>query len=242
MSDVSELFYKVNGKTIEGYLNDINRNPFILFVLREPNSGGYDKPSNEFWMKRVIDPRNNVSRSGKYLRTLGTLAAKLKGEEINSGVDYTHKFKELLNECAYINIYPFSGSGKAGVHYYKTETALFDVQKGGASFFSDSPLTVADKENYDAIAKNRLQIIKDIQCKYVVTVCGAYEAIVQTADAGKLPKGIHIDGKDFRITTHLGKPILSYYHPGARHIQHETMNIDRVSDYYIFHCEAKDDQ
>lgn len=39
-------------------------------------------------------------------------------------------------------------------------------------------LSASDKEKYGSIAMNRIQIIKNIQCEYVVTVCGAFEAIV----------------------------------------------------------------
>lgn len=236
MSDVEKLFYTPTGKNdpIEGYLSDeAKKDCKILFVLKEPNSGGYDKPSGEFWMKRAIDPRNHISKSGKYLRTLGTLAARLLCVKHSSSEDNTKLFKDLLRKCAFINIYPFSGAGKAGERY---DSSLFEISKqvkANSIYKEDAILTANDANNYGMIASNRIQLIRSIQCKYVVTVCGAFEAIVGK-EANACNEGIKIDGKIFRAEKDpISKRIIAaYYHPGARHIQHEKMDVSIVTELY----------
>lgn len=230
MSDVEKLFYTPTGKNdpIEGYLGDPEECA-ILFVMKEPNSGGYNKPSGEFWMKRVVDPRNYVSRSGKYLRTLGTLAAKLLRVDFSRGEDNSKLFKELLHKCAYINIYPFSGSGKAGERYDLSVHAISKQIKANSTRNEGVILSAKNEEDYCLIASNRIQLIKSIRCKYIVTVCGAFEAIVGK-EAKACDDGIVIDGKTFRAEKEKdsGKVIAAYYHPGARNVQHENMVVDKL--------------
>lgn len=120
MSDVEKLFYRPERKkdATEGYLGN-PEDCEILFVLKEPNTGGYETLSKEFWMKRVIGP-DDVELSDAYINVLGTIAIRLLNPDQGEKSEFTKAYlKEALSKCAYINIYPFSGLGTEGERYKK---------------------------------------------------------------------------------------------------------------------------
>lgn len=242
MLDVEQLFYTPEGKNhpIEGYLSDAAKKDCkILFVLKEPNTGGYETRSEEFWMKRVIGP-DPVELSDAYLDVLGTIARKLlDSEQVEKDGITIDQRKNALSKCAYINIYPFSGLGKEGERYKKTLKEMKAIsQKVTDDLYQ---LSSSDEEAYKKIAMNRLQIIKNIKCEYVVVVCGAFEVIVGMSPS-KCTKscceGITLEKykKVFRVWKRFEKIIVSYYHPKAR-VDHTDMDLKKV---ICFHTEERE--
>lgn len=241
MCDVNDLFYKVmdtEGKTvaIEGYLGKPEECE-ILFVLKEPNTGGYEKQSKEFWMQSVISD-SPVPKSEQYLRTLGIIAANLL--EIMPEKEQIDEFyKNVLKHCAYINIYPFSGLGSEGKYYKKVKASLKrqevrNLIHTGPCYLPEYEKTPCEESYFNAIACNRLQIIKSFNCKYVVTVCGAFEAIIGKR-TNESDIGIIIEKKEFRVDKAFDKIFAAYYHP-IFHKFHpkvlpEQMNVQRVIEY-----------
>lgn len=102
-------------------------------------------------------------------------------------------------------------------------------------------LSASDKEKYGSIAMNRIQIIKNIQCEYVVTVCGAFEAIVGLGPSKCIKtcyEGITLEkyNKIFRVWRKYEKTIVSYYHPKAQ-VDHNDMDVEKV---ICFHNKTKE--
>lgn len=232
VSDVEKLFYRPERKkgAIEGYLGN-PEDCEILFVLKEPNTGGYETLSKEFWMKRVIGP-DDVELSDAYINVLGTIAIRLLNPDQGEKSEFTKAYlKEALSKCAYINIYPFSGLGTEGERYKKTLKEMKKISKQ-ADDFPLCQLSASDKEKYGSIAMNRIQIIKNIQCEYVVTVCGVFEAIVGMGPSKCIKtcyEGIALEkyNKIFRVWRKYEKTIVSYYHPKA-HVDHNDMDVEKV--------------
>lgn len=106
----------------------------ILFVLKEPNTGGYETLSKEFWMKRVIGP-DDVELSDAYINVLGTIAIRLLNPDQGEKSEFTKAYlKEALSKCAYVNIYPFSGLGTEGERYKKTLKEMKKISKQADDF------------------------------------------------------------------------------------------------------------
>lgn len=239
MSDVSDLFcVNDRGFPIEGYLGK-PEDCMILFVLKEPDTGGYGTPSTVFWMESVIKP-GHEKYSGPYLRTLGIIAAKLMGKmpAIEPEDDF---YKEVLKSCAYINLYPFSGLGTEGENYKKVLNSLHEIEVRNRinmepcklPEFEEDP---RDASYFDRIASNRLQIIKTINCNYVVTVCGAFEAILDIKTKDCKNKGITLGNKQFLVDTipDTRKAIAAYYHPKYNPkapLTHFCMNVENVTNF-----------
>ena len=81
MSDLDKLFCKVGVNYIEGYLDDENHDPELLFVLKEPDASA--KNVTDFWFKRNVMP--NPQGLGKtYFKVLGETARKLIGNQIKT--------------------------------------------------------------------------------------------------------------------------------------------------------------
>ncbi len=220
MKDINELFARYMDKDIpiEGYLGDGECE--ILFVLREPHTESADI----FWLKdKVVNPENKSLRQGKrYLKSLGTLAYRILGGQDDSPDD--RQLSEALRKCAFINIYPFSGGNTASSDYNNTLMRLAELNKNepqnGSAALSLNDKT--DKTDYCKIAKNRLQIMKELKWKRLVTVCGVFEAITGKK-ANECSIGIQVEyknpskgPKEFRTAypEHFNKrPVLSFYHP-----------------------------
>ncbi len=162
MSDVSDLFCKnKNEKPIEGYLGDEAKTDCkILFVLREPDD---PEPQNGFWFKNVIE--GGIGGT-KYKNVLGMIANKL----LNNSKERLDDYKQILKECAYINVYPFCGKST------KTDMCkeVINTLKSAEANKGDS---IDCRSNAEAIANNRFRIIQDINCRYIVTVGDIFNAI-----------------------------------------------------------------
>ena len=226
---LEDLFVKnKEGYAIEGFLGEPNSCK-VLFVLKEPNTGDYKTHSNCFWMQRVLESKTHVPHSGEYIRTLGIIAAKLLYPEKDPHQLNAEVFMKLLGECAYINVYPFSGLGKAGERYKSTLETLSALSV--ADRCNPLPYTLSSEfeTDYARIAHNRLRIIKDSDCNYVITVCGAFEAIVGK-NAKDCPRGISLGSKLFRVCKLYNKTIASYYHPKAR-VDHYSMSIEHLIQF-----------
>lgn len=100
------LFIKnKQGKLLEGPLSD--KPTKILFVMKEPNG----EKLNCFWMKDNVLSRKDGS---KYYNVLGAFAKSIIGE--------SHHLS--LEQCAYINLYPDSGTSNVAGGEYKKLIAL----------------------------------------------------------------------------------------------------------------------
>lgn len=96
-----------DGKPLEGYLGDKEHFNGVLFILREPNSGG--KSADKFWMWKVAH--------GKTCGMTGTAL----------GTRYQNRFSEMLKaivmepndlkNAAYVNVHPEHGSSTVSNAY-----------------------------------------------------------------------------------------------------------------------------
>lgn len=96
-----------DGKPLEGYLSDKEHFNGVLFILREPNSGGI--PADTFWMRKVA--------YGKTCGMTGTAR----------GTRYQNRFSEMLKaigmepndlkNAAYVNVHPEHGSSTVSNAY-----------------------------------------------------------------------------------------------------------------------------
>lgn len=218
MCDVSELFYKVNGHTIEGYLGNSNECE-ILFVLKEPN----DPSPDGFWLKKEVvdkvikEPNVKLEKAEeKYLHVLGYLAYRLSGGQRKKLSN--RELAGALKHCAFINLYPCSGERNTNSKenkYKKTLRRMKKIRKDKSH--SKKPCYISNKEDYFNIAQNRLQIINSMNWKLLVTVCGAFE-VIANKNAEECCVGIVAKKpeKQFRVAcfeNDMNKYVLSYYHP-----------------------------
>lgn len=84
----------------EGYLSDPSTFNGLLILLREPNTGGKKPPY--FWMKDVVIPNHGEPRGRDYYQKLSA---------------YVSLLGYCLEQCAYANLNPNGGTGRAGPAY-----------------------------------------------------------------------------------------------------------------------------
>lgn len=212
MSDLDKLFCKVGCNYIEGYLDDENHDPELLFVLKEPDASA--KNVTDFWFKRNVMP--NPQGLGKtYFKVLGETARKLIG---NQDDDYS----TVLKRCAFINIYPFSGKASAS-NDFKTVVKMLGEAK--AEYGSK----ITDQSCANEIACNRKAIIFGHKWKYVVSVNDVFEQLI--------PEGtVKFDGfKTKKITRpafyYQGAIFLKIHHPNrASYKEFEEMEFKKDTD------------
>lgn len=169
-------FYEIDGKPIEGFLGDEEKAD-ILFVLREPNTNG--KLTKSFWFKNAAfdigydecDAKDKRART-KYKKVLGKFATG---------------FEKEIKNCAYINLYPFSGEGSKSKLY---KNALKELQD--KSINKEYQCQVV--KDYKELIDNRLEVIKKCGCKNVVTTSDIFYALKRYYEKDK---GIE---KDFNGT------------------------------------------
>ena len=187
MCDVSELFYKVDGKEVEGYLGKPEECE-ILFVLKEPN----DSNPQGFWFKNNVVDKCEVEREGqKYYKSLGSLAYML----LDISNEHSEDLTEALRKCAYININYKNGGPKASIDYKRTLNYLhFLNRKQDKKWWKVYP-------DYQKRAEEILEIIKRIKCKYIVTTWDIFNALVgEKLDTQKdHHEGIVTKNRIFRI-------------------------------------------
>lgn len=160
------IFTEINGKPIEGYLGD-NDNAEILFILKEPNTPDV-KSDDGFWFKQVIFDKNRSNSGKRYFNIFGCLAEKI--------LNYNESKFDLLKRCAYINLYPFSGSERISNHYKEVLTAFkntsLDCRKDINIDKSSTPIEIAE---------NRMSLINQMivsgKTKYIVTVKDIYDKL-----------------------------------------------------------------
>ena len=219
MCNVEDLFYKPDGKpAIEGYLGDEAKEDCkILFVLREPNSGGYDKPSKVFWMRDVVKGED-MPRSSRYWHVLGTLASKLIGPCICNTKNKC-EYLEPLKHCAFINLYPCSGSGSKGDKFNLTLEALRNIAHS-----EEPPRSL---QEYKTLAQNRYDIISRISARYIVTTPEIFNALVgeKTNDGSEHADGFKLDDNHiFKKAVISKKMMLSYYHPCYPAVSYDALS------------------
>lgn len=217
-------FYKVDGEYIEGFLGDNNKAD-ILFILREPNTN--KKITKEFWFKNVVegknpdyeewisqsrnskDVKNNIKRDKiarkKYLNVYEKLALKL--------LDNKDNINSVLKKCAYMNLYPFSGEGKASDNYKNALKAF----KGN---IESSEKICINNIKYRELISNRKSIIEKLisehDCKYIVTTYDIFDAFMNRYNIdNKKIKTIKTEKKDFRYFDYKNTRIFEFYHPAA---------------------------
>ena len=121
------------GKLLEGPLSD--KPTKILFVMKEPNG----EKLNCFWMRDNVLARKDGS---KYYNVLGAFAKSIIGESHHSS----------LEQCAYINLYPYNGKSNVAGGGYKKLIALWRKK---------SVKENEDTKDLNNKINNRFQIIKD---------------------------------------------------------------------------------
>ena len=227
MCNVEDLFYRPDGKTaIEGYLGDEAKEGCkILFVLREPNSGGYNEASGEFWMHRVATGEK-LKHSSYYRQVLGTLAIKLCCPDFcKEPFEPTDEcLCQALRNCAYINLYPFSGAGRKGERFELTNNELTLI-KSDCSFAEQ--LSAQDIKKYEKIALNRYCIMSRMICDYIITTPEIFIALVggKKADASPHDTGFKLgNGISFCAAEFKGKTLLSYYHPRYTGVSYNNLH------------------
>lgn len=181
-------FIKIEDEYIEGHLGKAE-DTRLLIVLKDPNSN--DEAINQlFWMKDCVLTRKTGSR---YYHVLGALARFILK---------TDNKKSALEQCAYINLYPFSGKSSAKNSKY---SAVFSQLKN-----IKYPVTNAEKLTIDdaikedlavndlidkypkelqKIAANRLKIIENMldQGCSVLTVKEIYYELIKHFDLKETP-------------------------------------------------------
>lgn len=162
MCDVNNLFCKHGTTLIEGYLGNPDECE-ILFVLREPDD---PEPQKGFWFRDVVCGKQTGKTGTKYKNVLGMIAHKLLGGSEERQGDYS----QVLRKCAYINAFPFYGKSSETDRCKAVIDALSSdgADKGGS---------IDCNSDVKAIANNRNRIIKDINCRYIVTVGDIFNAI-----------------------------------------------------------------
>lgn len=204
MCDVSDLFYTSEEKNnpIEGYLGDEAKEDCkILFVLREPNDTDTQKG---FWFKDVLE--GNASGGTKYKNVLGRIANKL----INHSFDTLDDYTSVLKRCAYINISPFKGSNTETDYCKRVINTLRDANPDFGEGIHHKNSNI-EKPKIEQIANNRRRIIKDIKCKYIVTVHDVFKSLMPKDATVK--KGIIYKEKPQGAYWLDGKLIVNFKHP-----------------------------
>lgn len=201
MCDVNDLFYKVmdtEGKTvaIEGYLGK-PEDCEILFVLREPDD---PEPQTGFWFGDVVCGKKPGT---KYKNVLGIIANKLLDGRKERQGDYS----EILKKSAYINAFPFYGKNS------KTDKCK-EVIEALTSADADKGDCINCNSDAKAIANNRLRIMRDIKCSYIVTVGDVFNAI--NRDNATMLKGIQYQyhgSSEFGAFDWSNKTVVKFLHP-----------------------------
>lgn len=174
----------------------------LLFVLREPNSGG--RRADTFWIKDII-------------------AKAERGEALSADESRYYKWiKNItdlfdiadLSDCAYINLFPFRGKGSAGDDYKRTLRAF----KGKNTFKREKI-----QADFSKLAENRWEIIKRLSDKAIVITLGdIYDGIAAKERNGiteNTEQHLILGKKKFKSciikTENKSIRILSCYHPAA---------------------------
>lgn len=208
----------------EGFLGDENNSNQIdiLFILREPNTGNKEK-LDRFWFKDALE--GNITGDTKAART-ATLYKKVFGKIYTLLMNT----KPDLKKCAYINLFPFCGGSTNSLQFRATRKALKRLE-GQFDFESIEKYKENNnytEEEYKKIAQNRLNIIRNLDCKYIVTTEDIFAAIAKTEKkTGDIQKGFFLDYREkifnkFEIKKDIW--VYSFYHPSAR------VNIDNLKN------------
>lgn len=217
-------FGKVDNKVIEGWLGD-SKEKTVLFVMKEPN----DKHTENFFLYDAIYGQtdgwdNKAKRTAtRMINIFGSLARKITKQDENEVFncrDY-NKNIEALKSCAFINLSPFSGEGTASVKYNCVVKVLNNVEYDTCQFCK-----ISKESNKNEIAENRLSIIKNIECDYIVVIDDVFENYFKGKGepiTGILKPFKNLDG-DFKAIELGGKKIYSFCHHANRRINYSKLN------------------
>ena len=113
MSINEEYFYQGT----EGFLGK-EKDCKVLFLMREPNSGGKIVRDGVFWFKKVVDNDKDKEEIGGecYLSKLGQIASLLLD---NNCATNNEQRISALKHAVYINMNPVCGSGTVSKYYKK---------------------------------------------------------------------------------------------------------------------------
>lgn len=224
-------------KNIEGYLDKDSNEAKILFLLKEPNAPKGVRDCDGFWFKKCVDsvtgnekcdPFESSDSTSKRARTTNRRArtryvnvlAAIAGKILNISVK---DFKNIFKHCAYINLYPFSGNGSESVKFKDTLNAL---NRLGFTDLFDSNIIVPQKDDYDSIAQNRVQIIQKLihcgECKYVITTRNIYRALSRVLNSDN--EGKWLKEKQLRYFEYKGALICEFWHPAYRYLSNKMLN------------------
>lgn len=202
---------------IEGFLNVENKAE-VLFLMREP----HNDEQKDFWLKRVVsDKLDNVPyeyTKGNGTRFFNTFNCFLKAL-------YKSESEELLRDCAYINLFPFSGKAKA--------SSLYLELIGG---FSKADTDYEKHQNTDAASSLKelaalryllLHQLTENGVKYIFTTREIFDALMKLTDKKKTEIYLKYEGrytKEFRSFDFINNSkVYEFYHPSATVISYKKL-------------------
>lgn len=197
LTDEKNDFHVNNGVYTEGYLGD-KKKCDILFILREPDSGG--KKADIFWFKQVVNgvkfkgedfdskkKARTANASGtRYKNVLGRIASKLLN--ITGG-----NYEDVLKNCCYMNVCPEWGEKQLSLHY---------------------------KVNADYRKALIKRIIEGHNTKFIVTVSDVFDKLCGTTNESWLT----YRDKNFRKGKYEGVEVYEFYHPSSTKIIYEEFD------------------
>lgn len=222
-------FCKVDDKYIEGWLGDAIEKS-VLFVMKEPN----DKNVKNFFFYDALygkiddwDDKVKAKRTAtRMINVFGSIARKIIRQDIgeNFCCNDCNKNVDVLKKCAFINLSPFEGDSKVSKKYKEVVAALKNMDYDTCKYY---PIN-KDSSN-EEIAANRLSIMKNIECKYIVIIDDIFNNYFQ--GKGERIKGLEKPFKDandyFQAIKLNNKKIYSFCHHSNRKINYsELASID----------------
>lgn len=157
----------------EGLIGDGEYMPEVLFLMREPNC----KNETHFWFKNNVVQRrygtsadtNEKPEGARYFNVLSALAKKILQTE--------DEF--VLQRCAYMNLYPYSGEPQQSQEYIDTLNLFRNVEnRVGSMNFGD----MSTKQDLQTVAEHRAYVIQNAihkGVKNILTTPDIFDAILK---------------------------------------------------------------
>lgn len=216
-------FCKVNDICIEGWLGD-SKEKFVLLVMKEPNN----KEVEDFFLKKALYGETNGWNSiakrtaTRMINVFGSIARKIINQDENEEFCCSDHNKniEVLKKCAFINLSPFRGEKEASVNYADIVNILNEINYDTCQYYS-----INKESKNEEIALNRLSIIKNIECDYIVVIDDIFVNYFQ--GKGEKIKGIQksfINSSDeYQAIKLNGKVFYSFCHHSNRKINYNKL-------------------
>ena len=165
-------------ETLEGLIGDGEYLPEVLFLMREPNSDD----ATYFWFKNDVVQRrygnsaalsaalNEKPKGARYFNVLSALAKKL----LHTDDEF------VLQRCAYMNLYPYSGKAQKSQKYIETLNAFRNVENRVGSMNCGDMST---KKEAQTVAEHRAHVLQNAihkGVKNILTTPDIFDAIIET--------------------------------------------------------------